>query len=79
VSGGTGPAAPQAAGAADLASGTVCRRCFQRVAVEGDPEWGRAVHAATGSELGPDGHLVAPVDAAVVFCRVPGSVRAGAR
>jgi hypothetical protein len=31
-----------------------------------------------GSKLGPDEYLVAPIDAAVVFSRVPGAVRSGA-
>lgn len=72
-------AAPQAARLAGLASGTVCRLCGQRVAVEGDPEWGRAVHAGTGGELGRDGHLVAPIDAAVMAGRALGAGIAGAR
>jgi hypothetical protein len=79
VSDGREPAAPQAARAAGPGTGTVCRRCVQRVAVTGDPEWGRAVHVATGSELGANGHLVAPIDAAVMFSMVPGVTRAGAR
>lgn len=36
------------------------------------------VHAGMGSKLGPDEYLVAPIDAAVVFSRVPGAVRSGA-
>ena len=36
------------------------------------------VHAGTGSKLGPDEHLVAPIDAAVVFRRVHGTARSGA-
>jgi hypothetical protein len=31
--------------------------------VKGDPEWGPAVHTRTDRELGPDGHLAAPIDA----------------
>lgn len=60
-------AAPQAARAAGPASGTVCRRCAERVTVTRDPELGRAVHASTGEERGPDGHIAASIDAAVVF------------
>ena len=72
-------AAPQAARVPGPASGTVCRRCAQRVAVTGDREWGRAVHVGTGEERGPNGHLVAPIDAAVMFSRVPEVTGAGAR
>lgn len=41
-----------------------CRRCGKRVTVTGDdPQLGKAVHTATGSETGaPDGHLAAPMD-----------------
>ena len=57
----------RAAELAELASGTVCRRCVVRVAVYGDPVHGRAAHADTGRERGLDGHIVAPIDAAVMF------------
>jgi hypothetical protein len=40
-----------------------CRRCVQPVKITGDPQWGRAVHTVTSKETGPDGHLVAPIDA----------------
>ncbi len=40
-----------------------CRWCGQKVTVSGgDPDFGKAVHTVTGLELGPDGHLVGPVD-----------------
>jgi len=40
-----------------------CRQCGKRVTISGgDPEISRAIHAATGRELGADGHLVAPID-----------------
>jgi len=42
-------------------SGLWCRRCALPARVEGDPRFGRAVHARTGEELGPDGHQCAPV------------------
>jgi hypothetical protein len=41
--------------------GPWCRHCALPARVEGEPELGRAVHAGTGQELGPDGHLCAPV------------------
>jgi hypothetical protein len=40
----------------------VCRRCRESVTVQGDPQWGRAVHTATGSETGSGGHVAAPID-----------------
>lgn len=43
------------------ATGTWCRACGQPARVEGDAELGRAVHARTGQETGPDGHLCAPI------------------
>jgi hypothetical protein len=43
-----------------------CRRCVEAVAVTGDLEWGKAVHAVTRDEFGADGHLVAPIDTALV-------------
>jgi hypothetical protein len=43
-----------------------CRRCAEAVAVTGDAEWGKAVHTATRDEIGADGHLVAPIDTALV-------------
>lgn len=40
-----------------------CRRCGKQVTISGsEPEISKAVHAATGLELGADGHLVAPID-----------------
>jgi hypothetical protein len=36
------------------------------VAVTGDAEWGKAVHTATRDEIGADGHMVAPIDTALV-------------
>jgi hypothetical protein len=43
-----------------------CMRCRQRVRLEGPPDlieqFRKAVHADTGDEEGPDGHLAAPVD-----------------
>lgn len=42
-----------------------CRTCDERVILYMAPglpaHLARAVHAATGDELGPDGHLAAPV------------------
>jgi hypothetical protein len=70
-------AAPQAAMAAERATGQVCRRCVGGVTVKGDPEWGPAVHAATGRERGADGHLVAPIDASIV--QADAVIGAGAR
>lgn len=43
-------------------SGPWCRTCCLPALVEGEPELGKAVHAGTGEELGPDGHQCAPVD-----------------
>lgn len=39
-----------------------CRRCGQPIRLTGEQWIGRAVHTATGSETGQDGHLVAPID-----------------
>ena len=42
-----------------------CRWCGERVEYdggEGDPAMRKAVHAGTGREKGPDGHLAAPQD-----------------
>ena len=47
-------------------AGRVCRRCREPVTVQGDPQWGKPVHTATGREIGSDGHLAAPIDADVV-------------
>jgi hypothetical protein len=44
----------------------VCRRCREPVTVQGDPQWGKAVHTATGKETGPGGHVAAPIDADLV-------------
>lgn len=48
-------------------TGSVCRECHEPVTVQGDPQWGKAVHALTGDETGSDGHLVAPIDADLVL------------
>lgn len=47
-------------------AGRVCRRCREPVTVEGDPQWGKPVHTATGKEIGSDWHLAAPIDADLV-------------
>ena len=47
-------------------AGRVCRRCREPVTVQGDPQWGKPVHTATGREIGSDGHLAAPIDADLV-------------
>lgn len=47
--------------AVTAAAGLWCRACGAAARIEGDAEMGRAVHAVTGEELGPDGHLCAPV------------------
>jgi len=39
-----------------------CRWCREPVTVTGEPHLGKAVHTATGKELGPGGHLAAPID-----------------
>jgi hypothetical protein len=43
-----------------------CRRCGESVRLDGSPlvpeQMRKAVHAATGSETGPDGHVAAPTD-----------------
>jgi hypothetical protein len=43
-------------------TGPWCSRCGLPVAVEGEPELGRAVHAATGREQGNGGHFAAPIE-----------------
>jgi hypothetical protein len=59
--GGGGPA-----GSAPLNAAVVCRAGVKPVTVLGDPEWGMALHAGTRRELGPGGHLAAPIDAGIV-------------
>ena len=54
------------AGVALLNAAVVCRACLKPVTVQRDPEWGMALHAGTRRELGPDGHLVAPIDAGII-------------
>jgi len=44
----------------------LCRKCREPVTVQGDPQWGKPVHTATGNETGSDGHLAAPIDADLV-------------
>jgi hypothetical protein len=53
-----------------------CRKCRQPMTATGDPEWGLAVHTATGEELGGDGHLPAPIEAE--FLRTTAVLRTGA-
>jgi hypothetical protein len=76
---GPGPAAPQPAGAGSADGVAVpgppgawaCNVCRLPVTRSGkDPEWGPVVHADTGQETGPDGHVAAPIEAALV--RNPG-------
>jgi hypothetical protein len=57
--------------------GTKCRKCDDPVRVEGEPFLGRAVHAATGEELGGDGHLAAPIDAGMPYAGMPYIASAG--
>ena len=47
-------------------AGRVCHRCREPVTVQGDFQWGKPVHTATGKEIGSDGHLAAPIDADLV-------------
>jgi hypothetical protein len=47
-------------------AGRVCRWCREPVTVQGDPQWGKPVHTATGKEIGAGGHLAAPIDADLV-------------
>jgi len=47
-------------------AGRVCRKCREPVTVQGDPQWGKAVHTATGKETGPGGHVAAPIDVGLV-------------
>ena len=49
-----------------LRAGRVCRKCREPVTVQGDPQWGKAVHTATGKETGPGGHVAAPIDVGLV-------------
>ena len=57
------------------ATGLVCRKCREPARLEGPGAHGtpaeralaRAVHAATGLERGPDGHVTAPLDAGRVM------------
>lgn len=65
------------AGVAPLNAALVCRACVKPVTVLGDPEWGMAPHAGTRRELGPDGHLVAPIDAGIIRASI--TRKAGAR
>ncbi len=54
------------AGAPPPRAGRVCRVCRKPVTVQGDPQWGKAVHTATGQETGSGGHIAAPIDAGLV-------------
>lgn len=47
-------------------AGRVCRKCLEPVTVQGDPQWGKAVHTDTGKETGSGGHVAAPIDADLV-------------
>ena len=51
-------------------AGRVCRRCREPVTVQGDPQWGKAVHTATGKEIGSGGHVAAPIDADLVWAAI---------
>jgi hypothetical protein len=42
-------------------AGLRCRHCHLPAEVQGDPEWGIAVHAGTGSETCAGGRVCAPV------------------
>jgi hypothetical protein len=70
-------AAGRHAGVAPLNAAVVCRAGVKPVTVLGDPEWGMALHAGTHRELGPDGHLAAPIDAGII--RACTARKAGAR
>jgi hypothetical protein len=59
-------AAGRPAGGAPQNAAVVCRARARPVTVLGDPDWGMALHAGTRRELGPDGHLVAPIDAGII-------------
>ena len=54
------------AGAPLRRAGRVCRTCGEPVTVQGDPQWGKAVHIATGQETGAADHIAAPIDAGLV-------------
>jgi hypothetical protein len=55
-----------------------CRRCNQPITVDGDdPEFGKASHTATGSELGPDGHLAAPIAVTLARAMAAASAEGG--
>jgi hypothetical protein len=54
------------AGAPPPRAGRVCRTCREPVTVQGDPQWGKAVHTATGQETGSGGHITAPIDTGLV-------------
>ena len=53
-------------GGGPLRAPYVCRQCREPVTIQGDPQWGRAVHTVTGQETGPGGQVAAPVDPALV-------------
>jgi hypothetical protein len=63
--------------AAFRATGRVSRRCSKPVTVTGHPERDPAVHTGTGTEPGPDGHPIAPANAALL--RAAAARKAGAR
>jgi hypothetical protein len=66
-------AAVRHAGVAPLNAAVVCRVCMKAATVLGDSEWGKALHAGTRGELGPD----APIGAGVIRACIAG--KAGAR
>jgi hypothetical protein len=70
-------AAGRPAGVALLNAAVVCRARVKPVTVLGDPEWGMTLHAGRRRELGPDGHLVAPIDAGIIRASI--TCKAGAR
>jgi len=59
-------AAGSRTGASLPRTGRVCRKCRESVTVQGDPQWGKAVHTTTGQETGSGGHFAAPIDTHLV-------------
>jgi len=56
-------------------TGLRCRRCKEPARREGslllEDELRKTVHAVTGEELGPDGHLVAPIELSTMEAATP--------
>jgi hypothetical protein len=72
----TGTAGGRGKGSVLSGAAVVCRHCREAVTVQGDPQWGRAVHTVTGKETGPGGHVAAPIETSLL--QAAAALKAGA-